>query len=130
MRIEHIAIWTGDLERLRQFYETYFAGKAGAKYQNPKTGFSSYFLQFEGGARLELMQMPEIPPNANDIQRQYLGIIHLAFVVGDEAAVDTLTKRMADDGYEVVGQPRRTGDGYYESVVLDPDGNRIELVAQ
>jgi lactoylglutathione lyase len=130
MQLEHIAIWTSDLERLRQFYEDYFGGKAGEKYHNPKTGFSSYFLQFEGGARLELMQMPSIPPNKNDIQAQYLGIIHLAFVVGDEAAVDSFTERMAAEVFEVIGQPRRTGDGYYESVILDPDGNRIELVAK
>lgn len=129
MQLEHIAIWTNDLERLRQFYETYFDGKAGAKYQNPKTGFSSYFLAFESGARLELMQMPNIPANANDIDTQSLGLIHMAFVVGDETAVDNLTERMMDDGYRCVGQPRRTGDGYYESVILDPDGNRIELVA-
>jgi lactoylglutathione lyase len=130
MQLEHIAIWTSDLERLRQFYETYFGGKAGAKYHNSKTGFSSYFLHFGTGARLELMQMPTIPPNANNIQAQYLGIIHLAFVVGDEAAVDRLTERMAREGFEVLGQPRRTGDGYYESVILDPDGNRVELVAE
>lgn len=129
MQLEHLAIWTTDLERLRQFYESYFGGKAGAKYHNPKTGFSSYFLAFEGGARLELMQMPNIPANANEIEAQYLGLIHMAFVVGDEAAVDALTQRLITDGYTCVGQPRRTGDGYYESVVLDPDGNRIELVA-
>jgi lactoylglutathione lyase len=41
--------------------------------------------------------------------------------------VDTLTERLRADGYRVVGEPRTTGDGYYESVVLDLDGNRIEI---
>lgn len=127
MIIEHIAIWTLDIERLKDFYFTYFGGVVGEKYINPNTGFSSYFLMFSSGARLELMSMPGIPPSTNDPDRQFTGLIHLAFAVGSESQVDSLTARLRQDGYRIVGDPRRTGDGYYESTVYDPDGNRIEI---
>lgn len=127
MHIEHIALWTHDLERARAFYTIYFEGSAGEKYVNPAHGFASYFISFAGGARLELMQMDGIPANANSPERQSVGWIHAAFSVGSRAQVDTLTERLRGDGYRVVGEPRTTGDGYYESVVLDPDGNRIEI---
>jgi lactoylglutathione lyase len=126
MHIEHIALWTHNLERLRQFYETYFEAQAGPKYSNPAKQFESYFLVFASGTRLELMQMPSISASAPDAP-QRTGLTHLAFSTGSEAAVDALTARLAAGGYQVVGQPRRTGDGYYESIVLDPDGNRIEI---
>ncbi|MCW5849939.1 MAG: VOC family protein [Anaerolineae bacterium] len=127
MRIEHIAIWTYRLEELRQFYETYFGATAGEKYVNPRKGFESYFLTFEGGARLELMRMPTIPTSLNIVEMQFTGLIHFAISVGSEQAVDQLTARLRADGYRVLDSPRRTGDGYYESVVLDPDGNRVEI---
>ncbi len=127
MRIEHIAIWTHDLERLRQFYETYFDGKANTKYVNSRKQFESYFITFTDGARLELMHMPTIPLSQNDVEQQFTGYIHLAFSVGSRAAVDALTARLRDHGYRVLDGPRTTGDDYYESTVLDPDGNRLEI---
>jgi lactoylglutathione lyase len=127
MRIEHVAIWTHHLERLKQFYETYFQAKAGEKYVNEARQFESYFLTFDTGARLELMQMPTIPPTKNDVMSQFTGLVHLAISVGSKQRVDWLTQQLQDDGYHVIGLPRHTGDGYYESVVLDPDGNRIEI---
>ncbi len=127
MRIEHVAIWTHDLERLRSFYETYFEGRANTKYFNPRKQFESYFLIFADGARLELMQMPSIPVSQNDTQQQFTGYIHVAFSVGSREAVDALTDRLRRDGYRILDGPRTTGDGYYESSVLDPDGNRIEI---
>jgi lactoylglutathione lyase len=127
VHIEHIAIWTKNLEELKLFYETYFQARAGEKYTNPDKGFESYFLAFASGTRLELMRMPGIPESRNDIDDQFTGYIHLAISVGSEQEVDSLTARLRQDGYRVVGEPRRTGDGYYESVVLDPDGNRVEI---
>jgi lactoylglutathione lyase len=127
VQIEHLALWTHDLERSRRFYETYLGARAGARYHNPRRGFYSYFLSFDTGARLELMQLPGIPTNANDVDRQATGFIHFALSLGSEPAVDALTERLRGDGYRVVSDPRRTGDGYYESCVLDLDGNRIEL---
>jgi lactoylglutathione lyase len=127
MPIEHIAIWAPELERLKSFYETYFGARAGPKYINPVHQFTSYFLSFDTGARLELMSMPGIPATKNDPLTQFTGYIHLAMSVGSEAVVDALTKRLRADGYPVLDGPRRTGDGYYESVVLDPDGNRLEI---
>jgi lactoylglutathione lyase len=130
MHIDHLAIWVRDLERIRAFYETYFGATANEKYVNPAKGFSSYFLSFpQGGPRLELMQMPGIPDSKNDALTQFTGLVHFAISVGDEAAVDDLTNRFRADGFTVVGEPRRTGDGYYESVVFDPEGNRIEITA-
>lgn len=127
MQIEHIALWTPDLERLKTFYETYFAAQAGPKYINPSKQYESYFLHFDSGARLELMFRPDIPGTQNDSVAQFTGYIHLAIAVGSETEVTELTKRLQIDGYPVLDGPRRTGDGYYESVVLDPDGNRIEI---
>jgi lactoylglutathione lyase len=127
MRIEHIAIWTPDIEKLRAFYETFFSTVAGERYTNPLTGFSSYFLEFDGWARLELMQLPGIPFTANDRYKQFTGLVHIAISVGSKEEVDALTGRIREHGFEVAGEPRTTGDGYYESVVFDPDGNRIEI---
>ncbi|HYN89207.1 MAG TPA: VOC family protein [Ardenticatenaceae bacterium] len=127
MRIEHVALWTGDLERMKSFYGTYFGAVAGPKYSNPRSGFVSYFLSFASGARLELMHMPGVNRVAGQADQQWLGYAHLAVAVGSEAEVDALTERLRGDGFAVLGEPRRTGDGYSESVVLDPDGNRIEI---
>lgn len=129
MKIEHLAIWTHDLERLRAFYETYFQARAGSKYINPVKKFESYFLSFSSGPRLEIMHMPGIPPHTNDVYRQFTGLIHFAVMAGSKDEVHALTERIRSAGYAVVGEPRTTGDGYYESVVLDPDGNRVEIMA-
>jgi len=127
MRIEHVAIWTRDLERLREFYESYFGATAGSRYENPRKQFLSYFLTFDGGARLELMQSPTVAEG--NMQELKSGLAHVAVAIGSEQAVDALTIKLREDGYAVLDGPRRTGDGYYESVVLDPDGNRIEITA-
>lgn len=127
MKIEHLAIWVQDLEGMKRFYETYFEVKAGEKYRNDKKNFESYFLSFDNGCRLELMQMPTIPVNTLDPALQYTGIIHFAVSVGSQENVDQLTERLRADGFEVVGEARWTGDGYYESVVFDPEQNRIEI---
>jgi lactoylglutathione lyase len=127
VHIEHVALWTRDLERLKAFYETYFQARAGDKYVNPDKQFESYFLTFSSGARLELMRMPTIPESLNDVEAQFTGYIHLALSVGSRKQVDDLTARLREDGYRVVDGPRQTGDGYYESCILDPDGNRIEI---
>ena len=127
MQIEHVAIWTRNLERLKTFYEKYFLACPGKKYVNQVKQFESYFLEFATGARLELMTMPQVRETRNGAMKQFTGITHIAFSTGSEDQVDLLTRRLDEDGYIVVDGPRRTGDGYYESVVLDPDGNRIEI---
>lgn len=127
MKIEHIALWVNDLETSRAFYERYFGATAGKQYHNPNKNFTSYFLSFDTGCRLELMHQPEIPANRNNAMTQYRGIIHLAISVGSKEKVDQLTEELRTAGYPIVGEPRTTGDGYYESVVLDPEDNRIEI---
>jgi lactoylglutathione lyase len=123
--IEHVAVWTSDLEGLKVFYETYFQATAGPKYVNPKRGFESYFLTFANGARLELMRLPALRPGEGEGPQG--GYAHIAFAVGSAEVVDSLTARLRGDGYRVVDGPRWTGDGYYESVVVDPAGNRVEI---
>ena len=126
MYIEHVAIWCQDLERMRDFYQHYFAGQANTKYTNVR-GFSSYFLEFDTGCRLELMQWQEVTELKNEPQRQFIGLGHLSFALGSCEAVDVLTQRLVTDGYTLLSGPRTTGDGYYESCLLDPELNRIEL---
>jgi lactoylglutathione lyase len=128
MKLEHVAIWTEDLERLKNYYETYFGGKANDKYFNPVKNFESYFLTFESGARLEIMKKPNIPANLNDtVVQQHQGIIHLAFGVETIEEVDKKLKELQQNGFPILSGPRKTGDGYYEFETLDPDNNRLEV---
>ena len=128
MKIAHAAIYTMDLERLKRFYVTYFDATANMKYVNKTTGLETYFLTFkEGDAKLELMYRPSV--TKSEQKQAHLGLIHLAFELGSRTKVDYLTQLLENDGYEIISRPRVTGDGYYESCVLDPDGNQIELVA-
>lgn len=128
MYIEHVAVWVRDLEAMRAFYAEHFGARAGAAYHNPRTGLRTYFLRFEGGARLELMQRPDVLPRADGLPRE--GWAHLAFALKDRAAVDARTRLLCRCGCALESGPRLTGDGYYESCVLDPEGNRIELTAE
>jgi lactoylglutathione lyase len=127
MRIEHIAIWTHHLEQMKEFYEKYFQARAGNKYQNVAKQFESYFLYFSSGAQLELMSRLGISETRSKAEEQFTGLTHVCFACGSEKNLDELTERIRNDGYRVVNGPRHTGDGYYESVILDPDGNRIEI---
>ena len=129
MRIEHIALWTNDIARCVQFYVSYFGATAGSPYVNPKKCFESCFLSFADGARIEVMRTTSIAPVLFEAGAQRMGLTHIAISVGSEQLVENLTKKLKDDGYPVLDGPRWTGDGYYESVVLDPDGNRIEVTA-
>ena len=125
LRIEHVALYTSDLEATRDFFVRYFHATAGPPYHNPTKQFRSYFLTFpSGGARLELMTRPALLPPAS---AESLGYAHIALSVGSPAEVDTLTERLRRDGYEVLNRPRVTGDGYYESVVAAVDGLKIEI---
>lgn len=131
MTLEHVAIWTNNLESLKGYYKKYFSACSNDKYRNEKTGFESYFLTFESGARLELMTRPDIPPNGNDtINKQHLGIIHLAFGVSTMEEVDAKAKQLQNDGFKILNGPRKTGDGYYEFETLDPDNNRLEVTTK
>ena len=191
MKIEHVAIWVRDIDKVCEFYRKYFGGVVHPIYHNPAKQFTSRFVTFDDGARLEIMHRPDIcvernigtvtslqsdthrsanekmqaffrfltsavfhvkqlqteeaagnsftdisevqqvgSEGANTIAKpdtQHLGFTHLSFSVGSKEEVDRLTQQMSSEGIPVVGQPRTTGDGYYESVVLDPEGNRIEI---
>jgi lactoylglutathione lyase len=127
-KIEHIALWANDIENLKNFYQRYFSAHVSTKYHNPIKQFQSYFLYFSSGARLEIMQIPEVVQNNRDKpSHEYVGYAHLAFSLGSKQMVEKLTRQLKSDGYEIVSGPRQTGDGYYESVILDPENNRIEL---
>lgn len=127
MKIEHIAFWVEDLEKAKDFYQTYFGMIASDRYHNPTKNFTSYFLSFkEEGTRIELMHRPDIAVTSG--QRGLVtGITHLAISVGSKEQVDQLTERLRTDGFTIAGEPRTTGDGYYESVVLDTEGNLVEI---
>jgi lactoylglutathione lyase len=129
LRIEHVAFWTEDLERLAQFYSQYFGATVGPKYVNAAKGFESRFLSFAGGARIEVMKTSALHPQKIERGAQRMGLAHVAISVGSRQRVEKLTRDLESHGYEIVDGPRQTGDGYFESVVLDPDGNRIEIAA-
>ena len=128
-KIDHIAIWTNDIENLKAFYQKYFNCTSNKKYINRQKKFESYFLKFKNNVRLEIMHMPSILKNKNITAQEYLGIIHIALKVNGKKNVDKITKILKNDGYKVISEPRTTGDGYYEGCILDPDGNRIEIIA-
>jgi len=164
MKIEHVAIWANDIDKVCEFYRKYFGGVVQPLYHNPTKQFTSRFITFDDGARLEIMHRPDIGGDAGTSLKlaigkpiatliasvikhtsmfcdsrlrrfhvkqseiaEHFGFAHLSFSVGSKEDVDRLTQKMSDDGISIVGEPRTTGDGYYESVVLDPEGNRIEI---
>ncbi|WP_298223641.1 VOC family protein [Flavobacterium sp.] len=131
MTLEHVAIWTDDLEKLKDYYVKYFGGIPNEKYTNEKNNFQSYFLTFNSGARLEIMAMPNIPANTNDtITKQHRGLIHLAFGVDTIEEVEDKAKELKTDGFPILSGPRMTGDGYFEFETLDPDNNRLEVTSK
>ena len=125
MKIEHIALYVEDLEGARKFFIKYLGAKSNEGYHNPRTDFRSYFLSFEDGARLEIMQRPEMVNLPKEAART--GYAHIAFSVGSREKVDALTAELKADGYEVVSGSRITGDGYYESCIVAMEGNQIEI---
>ena len=129
MKIDHLAIWTYNLEGLRNFYMHYFDASSNDVYHNHSREFRSYFLSFGGDCRLEIMEMPNIPKSKDNPLKQFTGIIHFAIKVGTKKKVDEITEMLRKDGFKVLGEPRNTGDGFYESIFLDPDGNRVEIMA-
>ena len=125
MKIEHIAMYVNDLEKARSFFMQYLGARSNEGYHNPKTDFRSYFLSFDDGARLEIMNKPGMKDKEKVQART--GYIHIAFSLGSKERVDALTKKLREDGYEVISGPRTTGDGYYESCMIGIEGNQIEL---
>jgi lactoylglutathione lyase len=127
VRIEHVGVWVADIDRVAAFYARYFGAQVGNLYRNAGKGFESRFLTFAGGARLEIMTRKDVTGRAANEQ---LGLAHVALCIGDEATVDALAARLRADGITPDSGPRRTGDGYYECVVRDPEGNRVEIAAE
>ena len=126
MRIDHAALFCKDLEQMRQFFIEYFDARSNEQYHNPRTGLRTYILSFtDGSTRLELMQRPDVQDA--DPSLPAIGYVHLSFAVGSKKGVDLLTRRLADNGYNVTSGPRTTGDGYYESCILGPEGIQIEV---
>jgi len=126
MKINHVALYVNDLGKMKAFYEKYFAAKTNQMYHNPNTGLKTYFLEFDTGARIEIMTKEKLNAVAKELNN--VGYIHIAFSVGSKSKVDELTKQLENDGYKIISKPRTTGDGYYESCILDPESNQIEIV--
>ena len=127
MKLEHVALYVNDLERAREFFMKYFDATSNDGYHNPVKKFRSYFLSFDDGSRLEIMNKAEMDDAEKTLNRT--GFIHIAFSVGGKEKVDALTARLKADGFKVIGEPRTTGDGYYESCIVDLEGNQIEITA-
>ena len=128
MKIDHVAVWTYNLEGLKNFYIRYFDASCSDIYYNHSKEFRSYFLKFDTDCSIEIMEMPNISRSKNDPKKQYTGLIHFAINAGSKAEVNRITNIINKDGFKVLSEPRTTGDGYYESVVLDPDGNQVEII--
>lgn len=126
MHIDHLAIWTNDLERLKDFYAGFFNCKVSDRYDNEQKQFSSYFLSFQNGARLEIIKRHDVTAS-ND--KEVIGLAHFAIRLESPDQVKSMTRKFEEAGIIIESRPRTTGDGYYESVILDPDNNRIELTS-
>ena len=127
MKIVHIALWVDNLEQMKDFYLSYFDATCNKKYTNLTKKFTSYFISFkEGGCSIELMNKPDILAN-NESRGNRKGWAHLAISVGSKEKVDEMTELFRQDGFRIEGEPRITGDGFYESIILDPEGNFIEI---
>jgi len=127
MKIDRIAMYVNDLEATKQFFEKYFGATSNNAYHNKSTDFRSYFLSFDDGVRLEIMNKPDMQNMDKLLSRT--GYAHLAFRAGSKELVNELTNRLKRDGYEVISDPRITGDGYYESCIVGIEGNQIEITA-
>lgn len=127
MKIHHIAVWTEDLEKMKEFYTKYLKGRSSEKYTNPKKGFESYFIRFDSGAPIELMRRKDVTLK---VEEETLGFCHIAFGFDTRKEVNELTEQLRSEGIRIAGEPRITGDGYYESVILDCEGNIVELVTE
>ena len=125
MHIEHIAMYVNDIEKTKEFFVKYFNATSNEGYHNPNTDFRSYFLSFDDGTRLEIMNRPQMKDEEKSLNRT--GYIHIAFSLGSKKQVDDLTERLRNDGFSVVSGPRTTGDGYYESCIIGIEGNQIEI---
>ena len=125
MKLEHVAMYVNDLEAARDFFVIYLGGRSNDGYHNPKTDFRSFFISFDDGARLEIMNKPALDDIEKPLNRT--GYVHIAFSVGSKEKVDELTERLKEDGYELISGPRYTGDGYYESCIVGIEGNQIEI---
>lgn len=125
MHIEHIAMYVNDIEKTKEFFIKYFNATSNEGYHNPNTDFRSYFLSFDDGVRLEIMNRPQMKDEEKSLNRT--GYIHIAFSLGSKKQVDDLTERLRNDGFSVVSGPRTTGDGYYESCIIGIEGNQIEI---
>lgn len=126
MKIEHIAMYVHDLEATKDFFIKFFDASSNTKYHNQKTGLETYFLSFKDHTRLEIMTRPDMVSSEESLLKT--GYTHLAFSVGSKEKVDTLTSQLEQEGYEILSGPRTTGDGYYESCILGPEGNQIEII--
>ena len=124
--IEHVGVWVRDIDAVAEFYARWFGARIGERYENPRKGFASRFLALGDGARLELMTRADVTETAPRVQ---LGLAHVAITVPGEAAVDALAAQLRAAGVPIEDGPRRTGDGYYECVARDPEGNRVEIAA-
>ena len=128
MKVDHIGIYVQDIKKVADFYTKYFKGTLSQPaYHNPKKNFTSHFISFESGAKLEIMHQPSIPIVKKEPNDQFIGFIHISFSVGSKENVDKLAHQLKEDGYDIIDGPRTTGDGFYEACVLDPENNRVEF---
>ncbi|MBQ2577197.1 MAG: VOC family protein [Lachnospiraceae bacterium] len=125
MKIEHVAMYVNDLDTAKDFFVSLLGGVSNQGYHNGKTGFRSYFISFEDGARLEIMSKPDMEDDPKTLNRT--GYVHIAFSVGSREKVEELTEKVRSAGYEVISGPRTTGDGYYESCIVAIENNQIEI---
>ena len=125
MRIAHTALWTHDLDAAASFWETYFGATVGEPYRSQRRpGFVSRFISLpESNAQIELMTGPWLPC---DPQSERIGWDHIAISLGSKAAVDALAERCKADGL-LKSAPRMTGDGFYEAIIVMPEGTPIEI---
>lgn len=127
MKIAHVALWTRDIDAQVTFWQRYFDGVTGEQYvSRNRPGFVSRFVSLAAGPTLEIMSLPDLLSAEQASER--VGWAHIALSVGEESRVDQLAQRAQQEGI-MQAAPRWTGDGFYEAIIRDPDGNAIEITA-
>jgi catechol 2,3-dioxygenase-like lactoylglutathione lyase family enzyme len=116
--IEHVAIFTHEIDVLKDFYVEYFAMRV--VLDNTGAPVRGYFLADSRGVVLELI---ERPAEVAAVSTRY--VVHIAFWVDDYAAAK---ERLSAGGFSFEADTEVLTEGFRTGFFADPAGNRTQIV--